>query len=118
MSRLYIEVCGQSLAETGVLHHRGDLINDMTAGIRRILTDVILHGISVGVFKSEITRDAEKIAINILACLDGLLLDNLLGIFRFDLKWQINYYLTNLIETIRVPAQPAARNRVANGENV
>lgn len=102
LNRLYIEVYEQMIAESGVLHHRGDLVHDMSAGIRRILTDVILHGISTGVFKAEIARDAERIATNIIACIDGLLCNNLLGIQCFDLKWQLDFYRRGLIDTIRV----------------
>ncbi len=110
MNRLYIEVCEQMIIETGVLRHRGDLVHEMSTGIRRVLTDVILHGISTGVFKTEIARDAERIAINIMACIDGLLFNNLLGNRRFDLKWQIDFYINNLIETIRVPKEKKAQS--------
>ncbi|RUA02084.1 MAG: hypothetical protein DSY89_03490, partial [Deltaproteobacteria bacterium] len=103
LNRLYIEVYEQMIVETGVLYKRGDLVHEMSAGIRRILTDVILHGISTGVFKAEIARDAERIAANVTACIDGLLLHNLLGNHLFDLKWQVDYYLNTFIETIRVP---------------
>jgi AcrR family transcriptional regulator len=109
INRLYIEVYEQMIVETGVLHHRGDLVHELTADIRRILTDVILHGISVGIFKAEVARDAERMAINIIACIDGLLLHNLLGNRRFDLKWQVDFYLNNLIETIRVPVKAGAQ---------
>ena len=109
INRLYIEVYEQMIVETGVLHHRGDLVHELTADIRRILTDVILHGISTGIFKAEVARDAERMAINIIACIDGLLLHNLLGNRRFDLKWQVDFYLKNLIETIRVPVKAGAQ---------
>jgi len=118
MNRLYIEVYEQMIVETGVLHHRGDLVDEMSADIRRIMTDVILHGISTKVFKTEIARDAERIAVNIIACIDGLLLNNLLGNRRFDLEWQVDFYLNNLIEAIRVPIEAGTQTGFVKGEEV
>jgi len=118
MNRLYIEVYEQMIVETGVLHHRGDLVDEMSADIRRIMTDVILHGISTKVFKTEIARDAERIAVNIIACIDGLLLNNLLGNRRFDLEWQVDFYLNNLIEAIRVPIETGTQTGSVKGEEV
>ncbi len=105
LNRLFIEVYEQMIVETGVLYHQGDQVHNMSAGIRRILTDVILDGISTGVFKPEIARDAEQIATNMTACIDGLLLHNLLGGERFDLKWQVDYYLNTLTSSIRTRPQ-------------
>ncbi len=118
LNRLYIEVYEQMIVETGVLYQRSDLVHEMSAGIRRILTDVILHGISTGVFKAEFARDAERIAANMTACIDGLLLHNLLGNHHFDLKWQVDYYLNTFIETIRVPTQTHPLNDTGKTEEI
>ncbi len=105
-NRMYLEMVDQMYVETGVLYHQWELIDGKAADIRRILTDVILHGIATGAFKAEIARDVEQIVINIMGCMDGLLFNNLLGNQHFNLKWQVNYYLNNLVATIRADRDP------------
>jgi len=58
------------------------------------------------------------IAFNMIACIDGLLLNNLLGNRRFDLKWQLDFYLNNLIEMIRVPIEAGTQTGFVKGEEV
>ncbi|MBW2249875.1 MAG: hypothetical protein JRF60_04395, partial [Deltaproteobacteria bacterium] len=69
-------------------------------GIRKIVVDTLLDGISKGVFRSEIASDAEKIAINLLAYIDGISLHSILSKNYFDLKEQTDLYMQNLIHEI------------------
>ncbi|MEE8480757.1 MAG: TetR family transcriptional regulator C-terminal domain-containing protein, partial [Desulfobacterales bacterium] len=71
-------------------------------GLRRMVMDILLDGISRGIFKPEIARDAETIANNLLACLDGISLHSLLSRNDFDLKSQIDFYMQNLINGILI----------------
>jgi AcrR family transcriptional regulator len=98
--RLSLEFLRHSMLEDGVLYKHRHLIKDMHAGIRKIVVDTLLDGISKGVFRSEIARDAEKIAINLLAYIDGISLHNFLSKDYFDLKEQIDLYMQNLIHEI------------------
>ncbi len=72
----------------------------MHAGIRKIVVDILLDGIAKGVFRPEIASDAEKIAINFLAYIDGISLHSILSKNYFDLKEQIDFYMQNLIHEI------------------
>lgn len=101
-NRMYLEMVDQMHDETGVLYHQWNLVDGKAANIRRILTDVLLHGISTGVFKATIARDVEQIVINIMGCIDGLLFNNLLGNKHFNLKWQVEFYLRNLIAALQL----------------
>ena len=100
--RLSLEFLQHSMLEDGVLYKHRYLVKDMHAGIRKIVVDTLLDGISKGVFRPEIARDAEKIAINLLAYIDGISLHSILSKNYFDLKEQIDLYMQNLIHEINV----------------
>ncbi len=98
--RLSLEFLRHSMLEDGVLYKHRYLVKDMHAGMRKIVVDTLLGGISKGVFRPEIARDAEKIAINLLAYIDGISLHSILSKNYFDLKEQIDLYMQNLIHEI------------------
>ena len=100
--RLTLEFLHHSMLEDGALYRRRYLAKDMHAGMQKIVVDTLLDGISKGVFRPEIACDAEKIAINLLAYLDGISLHSILSKNYFDLKEQIDLYMKNLIHEISV----------------
>lgn len=51
-----------------------DVIGETMQAIRKTVVDILLNGVSQGSFRPEIARDAEKIAINLMAYLDGIAL--------------------------------------------
>jgi len=99
--KLLLEFLHHSMLEGGALYRHRYLVKDMHAGIRKIVVDTLLDGISKGVFRPEIARNAEKIAINLLAYLDGISLHSILSENYFDLKQQVDLYMKNLINEIR-----------------
>jgi len=105
--RISLEFLRHSMVEDGVLYKHRYLIKDMLAGLRKIVVDTLLDGVSKGIFHPEIARDAEKIAINLLAYIDGISLHSVLSKNYFDLKEQINLYTQNLINEISVDSSPA-----------
>ena len=64
--------------------------------------DILLDGISRGLFRPEIARDAEKIAVNLLAYFDGISLHSIMSENYFDIKKQIDFYLNGLIRSIQI----------------
>jgi AcrR family transcriptional regulator len=100
--RLSLEFLQHSMLEEGVLYKHRYLVKDMHAGIQKILVDTLLDGVSKGVFRPEIARDAEKIAINLLAYMDGISLHSILSKNYFNLKEQVDLYMHNLINEISV----------------
>jgi AcrR family transcriptional regulator len=100
--RLSAEFLQQSLLEDGVLYKRRYLIKEIYTGQCRVVTDILLEGVSQGLFRPEIARDAEKIAINLLACFDGIFLHCVLSENYFDLRDQVDFYMANLIRSVRV----------------
>ena len=100
--RLSLEFLQHSMLEDGVLYKHRYLVKDMHTGMRKIVVDTLLDGISKGVFLPEIARDAEKIAINLLAYIDGISLHSILSKNYFNLKEQVGFYMQNLIHEISV----------------
>ena len=105
--RLSLEILQQSLMEGGIIFKKRHLVKKIHDGLCRMVMDILLDGISRGIFKPEIARDAETIANNLLACLDGISLHSLLSRNDFDLKSQIDFYMQNLINRILI--EPTTR---------
>ena len=101
-ARLSVEFMQQSLLQDGVLFKRRNLIKEMYAGQCRLVVDILLEGISRGLFRPEIARDAEKIAVNLLAYFDGISLHSIMSENYFDLKKQIDFHLNGLIRSIQI----------------
>jgi hypothetical protein len=77
------------------------MVKEIHAGLRHMVVDILLDGISRGIFRSDIARDAEKIANNLLAYLDGICLHSMASDQFFNLNVQIDYYIKNLIVAIQ-----------------
>ncbi|MDF1536271.1 MAG: TetR/AcrR family transcriptional regulator [bacterium] len=59
---------------------------------------ILLDGMEAGVFRIESYQDAERIAVNLTAFLDGICLDYLATGGVFDLREQVEYYMRYLLE--------------------
>ncbi len=85
-----------------------NLARDIFQGTRKRITDLLLEGISGGTFRSEVAMDAEAVAINLIAYLDGIGLHYLLSRGYFDLERQIDHYLDTMFEALK-PADSTGR---------
>lgn len=101
-ARLTIEILQHTILQNGVLFRRRHLMKEMHTGMRRIVVNILLDGISRGVFRPEIARDAEKIAINFLGYLDGISLHSIMSENYFDIKEQIEFSLESIVRLIRI----------------
>lgn len=59
---------------------------------------ILVEGMETGAFKIDSQEEAEKIAVNLTAFLDGICLDYLATGGAFDLKEQVDHYLKYLLE--------------------
>jgi TetR/AcrR family transcriptional regulator len=84
------------------IYQEHDLIRELFQSTRKRITDILLQGVSEGAFRPEIARDAERIAINLLAYLDGVGLHYYMSKNYFDLMEQADFYLDGLLESIRI----------------
>ncbi|MBD3306432.1 TetR family transcriptional regulator [candidate division KSB3 bacterium] len=91
----------QLLLSDASVFRQYDIIRESMRSLRKTFVDVLLDGVSQGVFRPEIARDAEKIVINLLAYLDGIALHYFMNKTYFDVNEQINFYLEHLLENLR-----------------
>ncbi len=106
--RISFEILKQAMTTGGVLHQRRHLIRELSMGMRRVVQGTLLEGVSKGVFRPEIARDAEKIAINLLAYIDGIYLHAMVSDKYFDLGKQIGYHLEILLDHLLVEKERIA----------
>lgn len=89
--RTMFDILQQSMLENGVLYKRKYLVQEFIISFRRILIDILLDGVSQGIFFPEIARDAEKLATNIIAFLDGASLHRLITENYFKMPEQLTH---------------------------
>ncbi len=99
-NRLFIEILQQTFMEGGAFYDHHHLIEALGDKIRSIVIDILLDGVSKGVFSPKIARDSEKIAINLIAYLDGIGLHSLVAKEAFVYETQVRFYLQHLIQSI------------------
>ncbi len=99
-ARLFLEFIQQSILEDGVLYKHHYLLKEIHSGQSRMVIDILLAGISKGLFRPGIASDAEKIACNLLAYIDGISLHAILSHGSFKIEEQIDMYLADLLKSI------------------
>ncbi len=87
------------LTNPQMLEHR-DLTRELFQDARRPITDIIMDGVSRGLFRPETPREAERIAINLLAYLDGIALHYYMSRSYFDLMSQVDLYVDHLLRDL------------------
>ena len=102
--RLFFEVVQQTVQENGAFFKRKYMVKEMSAGRCQMVVDMLLEGVSQGLFRPEIARDVDKIATNLMAYLDGLVWHSMISSNVTNFKHQIDFYLDSLIRSIRSEA--------------
>ncbi len=81
-------------------YQKHELTRELFQSSRKRIVDALLDGVSQGVFRPGIANEAEKIAINLVAYLDGIGLHYYMSKDYFDLKEQVDSYLDGLLQSI------------------
>lgn len=68
---------------------------------RKAFVDMLLDGVSQGIFRPEIARDAEKIAANLFAYLDGIGFHSVFNKDDIDLMEYVDFYLEQLLRMLK-----------------
>ena len=96
-TRLFLEVITQTCLRGGIFYERPHLIRELHQRIVRIMVDYLLEGVSRGQLKPGIARNAEKICINLMAFLDGILMHGLIEKGYINVREQIALFLEHMI---------------------
>ena len=96
-TRLFLEVITQTCLQGGIFYERPHLIRELHQRIVRVLVEYLLDGVSRGQLKPDIARNAERICINLMAFLDGILMHGLIEEGYINTREQIALFLENMM---------------------
>jgi AcrR family transcriptional regulator len=102
--RIAIEMFQMLLSDSGRRPAR-DLVRRAFRGFRQAVVDTLLDGVASGAFRPGIARDAEKIATNLTAYLDGVGLHYYMGERFFDLMEQVDFHVEHLLPGLRAASK-------------
>lgn len=105
--RLFADIDQQTFMEGGAFYKRRHIIKEMRATFGNLVADILLDGVSKKVFKPEIARDVSKIAINLLAYLDGIGLHYLVMEEFSEFEEQVDFYIQGFVSAIMIDPQGA-----------
>ncbi len=111
-ARMIIEILKHTLMKGGVIHERRDIMKEYYVRMQKAVVNILLEGISNGLFKPELAKDLGKISNNFLAFADAI------GwhcnfIDEVNLKEQIDFYMKSMIEFLCIDAR-----LTVDGENL
>ncbi len=100
--KIFADIDQQTFMPGGAFYKRSHIIKDMRATFCDLVVDILLDGVSKKVFKPEIARDVSKIAINLLAYLDGICMHYLIMEEYKEFEDQIDFYIKGFVDSILV----------------
>lgn len=98
---LSFEIVQQTMLPTGILRNKQHLLKDMFASQVRLVRGILMEGIAAGVFLPETALDADRIAVNLLAFLDGIIWHTLIMGNYIDPNQHVQYYMKLLFNEIK-----------------
>ncbi|MCP3951046.1 MAG: TetR/AcrR family transcriptional regulator [Desulfobacterales bacterium] len=96
-TRMFLEVITQTCLQGGIFYDRPHLIRALHQRIVSVMVDYLLDGVSRGQLNPGIARNAEKICINLMAFLDGILMHGLIEEGYINVREQIALFLEYMI---------------------
>jgi len=100
--KLFADIDQQTFMPGGAFYKRRHIIKDMRAAFCSLVTDILLDGVSKKVFKPEIARDVSKIAVNLLAYLDGICMHYLIMEEYRIFEEQVDFYIKKFVNSILI----------------
>jgi AcrR family transcriptional regulator len=91
----------QFLVSDETFFQRFPVVEKMSRRYREAIGAILLDGVAQGHFRKEMLDDAEQIAINLLACFDGLGIHYYLSRNYFDLMSQVDFHIDQLIAHLK-----------------
>ena len=100
--KLFADIDQQTFMPGGAFYKRRHIIKDMRASFCDLVADILLDGVSKKVFKAEIARDVSKIAVNLLAYVDGIGMHYLIMEEYQEFEEQVDFYIKGFVEAILI----------------
>jgi len=82
-------------------HSQIHLISGTMHGFGEMIAETLRDGVSQGIFRPEVSTDAHKIAVNLLAYLDGIAMYYYMIKDHIDLGDQVDFYLDGFLKSLR-----------------
>ena len=101
MIRLFLGIA-QVVLRDPELRDQLDVVQRVSSPVRESIREILVDGVTAGVFRPEVADDAERIAINLVAFVDGLGLHYVANPEFFDLSVQVDFHLEMLVDSLRV----------------
>jgi len=80
---------------------RHNMAREVLQGMQKTIVGILQDGVSRGCFRPEAAWDAEKIAMNLLAYLDGIALHHYMSESYFSLESLVDFYLQQLLQSLK-----------------
>lgn len=98
--KLFVEINQQTFTENGAFKKHRHIIKEMRSKFCRMVEDILLDGVSKKLVWPEVAREAHKIAVNLLAYLDGIGIHYLITENYPEYEEQVDFYIQNFINAI------------------
>lgn len=100
--KLFVEINQQTFTETGVFKKHRHIIKDMRSRFCRMVEDILLDGVSKKIVLPEAAREVHKIAVNLMAYLDGIGIHYLISENYSEYEAQVDFYIKHFIRAILI----------------
>jgi AcrR family transcriptional regulator len=104
---MMLEFLRQTFIEGGALYQQSTFLLEEMREAPKIIEEVLLQGVAQGVFKPQVAPTAGKLAVNLIAFLDGIVFRWILVKESISIRDQISLYIENLVSFCRVPPDSA-----------
>ncbi|MBU1244306.1 TetR/AcrR family transcriptional regulator [Myxococcota bacterium] len=94
---------------------RLDLVRRVSAPIRDAICGILREGAAEGILRPQAAEEAPRIAINVVAFVDGLGLHHVASPGFFDLAGQLDLYLEGLVHSLRADPDPGRKGESLHG---
>ncbi len=100
--KLLLEVMKQSVMKHGIFFKKRHVLEELHFQFHLIIKNILLEGISNGIFDPSVAKDVEKIAFNLNSYLEGIGMKVLFtGMDEEFHKEHVDYYMHNLIDSLK-----------------
>ncbi len=115
-ARMSVEIIRQGVLQEGVLYDRRHELREVMLGTQKRVEQVLLEGISQGIFKAAHAKDVGKMAANFIGYLDGILLHSVMTKGELELKEHVDFFITTVLHFLSKPSGGPSRRGPQNAD--